>query len=223
MRFPPAAPPSSPILSPISRLPISSPSVPTSYRPCRHPGTIRSVPCLRRRPSLPCSCPPIARPRISPPVTVSSDSANIASPSMPPARPDIAAARPSRRMAPRDAGRVSLTCQFGAGRHGSRWRPLDMSDTVPYACSRRSSGQRIPDTDIEARESGGMRHACRDLYRLRYRVLRHIAFSAENPFPCDFGPFAAERIICSGWVWLSRAYWNHGRGIAHGGSARLCG
>lgn len=141
--------------------------------------------------------------------------------SMPPARPDIAAARPSRRMAPRGAGRVSLTCQFGAGRHGSRWHPMDMSDTVPYACSRRSSGQRIPDTDIEARESGGVRHACRDLYRLRYRVLRHIAFSAKNPFPCDFGPFAAERIICSGWVWLSRAYWNHGRGIAHGGSARL--
>lgn len=42
-------------------------------------------------------------------------------PSMPPHRQDMAAARPSRRMAPRGAGRESLTCLFGAGRHGSRW------------------------------------------------------------------------------------------------------
>lgn len=40
-------------------------------------------------------------------------------PSIPPRRPDIAAARSSRRMAPRGAGRASLTCQFGADRHGS--------------------------------------------------------------------------------------------------------
>lgn len=40
-------------------------------------------------------------------------------PSIPPRRPDIAAARLSRRMAPRGAGRASLTCQFGADRHGS--------------------------------------------------------------------------------------------------------
>lgn len=142
-------------------------------------------------------------------------------PSMPPLSLEMAAARPSRRMAPRWAGRENQICPIGEDRHGSRWRPPDMPDAVPYARSRRSSGQRIPDTDIEAREAGGMRYACRDLYRLRYRALRHIAFAAENPFPCDFDPFVAGRIICSGWVWPSRAYWNHGRGIAHGGSARL--
>ena len=57
-----------------------------------------------------------------------------------------------------------------------------MPDAIHDARSRRSSGQRIPDTDIEAREAGGMRYACRDLYRLRYRALRLIAFSAENTF-----------------------------------------
>lgn len=97
------------------------------------------------------------RPCISSPVAVSSDSAHIASPSMPPARPDIASARPPRRMAPRGAGRESMTCQFGVDRHGSRWRPPDMPDAIHDARSRRSSGQRIPDTDIEAREAGGMR------------------------------------------------------------------
>lgn len=122
------------------------------------------------------------RPCISPPVAVSSDSAHIASPSMPPARPDIAAARPSRRMAPRWARRENQICPIGEDRHGSRWRPPDMPDAIHDARSRRSSGQRIPDTDIEAREAGGMRYACRDLYRLRYRALRHIAFSAENTF-----------------------------------------
>lgn len=209
MRFPSAAPPPSPLLSPIPRLDACSPPVPISYLPATPSQFAMFLPADR------------VRPCISPPVVVSSDSAHIASPSMPPARPDIAAARPPRRMAPRGAGRESMTCQFGVDRHGSRWRPTDMPDAIHDARSRRSSGQRIPDTDIEAREAGGMRYACRDLYRLRYRALRHIAFAAENPFPCDFDPFVAGRIICSGWVWPSRAYWNHGRGIAHGGSARL--
>lgn len=154
-------------------------------------------------------------------VTLRPTSPHHLTPSMSSTRSDIASARPPRRMAPRGAGRENLICPIGADRHGFRWHQPDMLDAIQDARSRRSSGQRIPDTDIEARESGGMRHACRDLYRLRYRVLRYIAFPAENPFPCDFGPFAAERIICSGWVWLSRAYWNHGRGIAHGGSARF--
>lgn len=39
--------------------------------------------------------------------------------SMPPARPDIAAARPSRRVAPRGAGRGSMAYPFGADWHGS--------------------------------------------------------------------------------------------------------
>lgn len=85
-------------------------------------------------------------------------------------RPDIASARLSRRMAPRRAGRVSITCPFGAARHGSRWRPTDMPDAIQDARSRRSSGQRIPDTDIEVREAGEMRYACRDIGQLRYRV-----------------------------------------------------
>ena len=103
-------------------------------------------------------------------------------PYMPSARPDIASARPSRRMAPRWAGRISMACPFGAYRHGSRWRQPDMPYTVSYARSRRSSGQRIPDTDIiEARESGGMRYACRgDSGQLRHRARGRIAFSAEN-------------------------------------------
>lgn len=84
-------------------------------------------------------------------------------PSIPHRRPDIAAARTSRRMAPRRAGRVSMACPFGAYRHGSRWCSSDMPDAVPYVRSRRSSGQRIPDTDMEAREVGGMRHACRTM------------------------------------------------------------
>lgn len=156
-------------------------------------------------------------------VTLRPTSPHHLTPSMSSTRSDIAAARPPRRMAPRGAGRASLTCPLGENRHGSRWRPLDMLDAVPYARSRRSSGQRIPDTDIiEARESDGMRHACRgDSGQLRYRACRHIAFSAGNPFPCDFDSFVAGRIIFLGWVWLSRAYWNHGRGIAHGGSARF--
>lgn len=100
---------------------------------------------------------------------------------MPPARPDIAAARPSRRMAPRLAGRASLTYSFGEDWQGSRWCLPDKSDFVSYARSRRSSGQRIPDTDMEAREVGGMRHACRDPYRLRYRARGHIALLTEIP------------------------------------------
>ena len=108
-------------------------------------------------------------------------------PSMPPARPDIAAARPSRRMAPRWAGRASMACPFGAYRHGSRWCSSDIPDAVPYVRSRRSSGQRMPDTYIEARETDGMLYACRDPYRLRYRARGHIAFPAKNP-PIRFRP-----------------------------------
>lgn len=82
-------------------------------------------------------------------------------PSMPPLSLEMAAARPPRRMAPRGAGRESMTCQFGVDRHGSRWRPTDMPDAIHDARSRRSSWQRIPDTDMEAREAGEMLYACR--------------------------------------------------------------
>lgn len=108
-------------------------------------------------------------------------------PSIPYRRQDKASARPSRRMAPRDAGRVSLTCQFGAGRHGSRWRPLDMSDTVSYACSRRSSGQRIPDTDIEARETDRMLYACRTTISCDTGFTGISHFKPKSP-PVQFRP-----------------------------------
>lgn len=99
---------------------------------------------------------------------ISSYGRNLLAPFMPPFRSDMAAARLSRRMAPRRAVRASLTFPFGADRHGSRWCQQDMYDAVIYARSRRSSGQRIPDTDIEARETCGMRYACRGSGQLRY-------------------------------------------------------
>ena len=145
---------------------------------CQHP--YRFPTCLRRRPSLPCSCHQIEHAhlyRLRLPYRLWS----------PHRRPDIAAARSSRRMAPRRAGMVSMACPFGAYRHGSRWCSSDIPDAVPYVRSRRSSGQRIPDTDMEAREVGGMQHACRDPYRLRYRARGHIAFPAKNP-PVQFRP-----------------------------------
>lgn len=147
------APLPSSIFSPIPRLDACSPSVPISYLPA----ACDAVPVCQvtaRHRTCPCISPSVAA---SSRAAVSSDSAHIASPSMPPARPDIASARPPRRMAPRGAGRESMTCQFGVDRHGSRWRPPDMPDAIHDARSRRSSGQRIPDTDIEAREAGGMR------------------------------------------------------------------
>lgn len=116
--FPPTAPPLSPLLSPISRLDACSPPVPISYLPATPSQFAMFLPSDR-------TCP-----RISLPVAVSPDSAHIASPSMPPARSDIAAARPSRRMAPRGAGRASLTYPFGAGRHDSRWCLPDMLDAI---------------------------------------------------------------------------------------------
>lgn len=180
---PPLSPIPAPFLSSITYRSVYLPSVPTPYRPCRLLGT-SVVPLPRRRQRPLRSRSPIAHARVyrlrSPhrftqPYRIT--------PSMPPRRPDMASARLSRRMAPRGAGRASLTCQFGAGRHGSRWCQPDMHDAVIYARSRRSSGQRIPDTDIEAREAGGMRHACRgDSGQLRYRARRHIAFPAEITF-----------------------------------------
>lgn len=109
-------------------LPASLADPPSTRHPCRFPV------CLRRHPSLPCSCPPIARSRISTPVAAfsrtaaSSNSVYIIqlrlhhlTPSIPYRRQDKASARLSCRMAPRRAGRVSMACPFGAYRHGSRW------------------------------------------------------------------------------------------------------
>lgn len=58
-------------------------------------------------------------------------------------------------------GGESMACQIGANRRGFRWRPTDMPDAIHDARSRRSSWQRIPDTDMEAREAGEMLYACR--------------------------------------------------------------
>lgn len=176
---------------------------------------------LRRRPSLPCSCPPIARPRISPPVAASSDFAHISSPSMPPARPDIAAARPSRRMAPRWAGRISMACPFGAYRHGSRWRQPDMLDAIHDA--RVPAGHRGSRYPILIWRRRKRAECCMRVEPRLVAIPGSLAYriSSQNRLPCNFDPFVAGRIICSGWVWLSRTYWNHGRGIAHGGSVRL--
>lgn len=154
MRFPSAAPPPSPILSPMSpRLPATR----ADFLSAR--GVVPVCHVLARRSHMPMhiafgrrivSCRRIIQLR-----------PHRLTPSMPPARPDIASARPSRRMAPRGAGRVSMACQFGVERHDSRWRPTDMPDAIHDARSRRSSWQRIPDTDMEAREAGGMLYACR--------------------------------------------------------------
>lgn len=108
-------------------------------------------------------------------------------PSMPPARPDIAAARSPRRMAPRGAGRVSMACPFGAYRHGSRWCSSDIPDAVPYVRSRRSSGQRIPDTDIEARETDGMLYACRTTISCDTGFTGISHFQPKSP-PVQFRP-----------------------------------
>ena len=108
-------------------------------------------------------------------------------PSMPPARPDIAADRSSRRMAPRGAGRVSMACPFGAYRHGSRWCSSDIPDAVPYVRSRRSSGQRIPDTDIEARETDGMLYACRTTISCDTGFTGISHFQPKSP-PVQFRP-----------------------------------
>lgn len=105
---PPAAPPLSPIpaplLSSITHRPVCLPSVPTSYRPCRLLGTsVAPLPRCRHRPLR--SRSPIAHARVyrlrSP--HRSTQPYHI-TPSVPPRRPDIAAARPSRRMAPRGTG-----------------------------------------------------------------------------------------------------------------------
>lgn len=153
---------------------------------CQHP--YRFPTCLRRRPSLPCSCHQIEHAhlyRLRLPYRLWSP--HRLTPYMPPARPDIASARPSRRMAPRRAGRVSMACPFGAYRHGSRWCSSDMPDAVSYVRSRRSSGQRIPDTDMEAREVGGMRHACRTTISCDTGFTGISHFKPKSP-PVQFRP-----------------------------------
>ena len=182
------------------RFPVYPLPVPISCRSRRHQGTTASSLRLRRRPSLPCSCPPIARQRISPPVAASSDSAHISSPSMPAARPDIAAARPSRRMAPRGVGRASLTYPFGAGRHDSRWCLPDMLDAIHDA--RVPAGHRGSRYPILIWRRGKRAECC---MRVEPRLVaipgtQAYRISSQNRLLCDFDPFAAGRIILLGWV-----------------------
>lgn len=174
----PAAPSPSPLLSPIPRL---SAPVPISYLPATPSQFAMFLPADRALTHIDSSRFIFSHRRII------QLRLHRLTPSIPHRRPDIAAARSSRRMAPRRAGRISMACPFGAYRHGSRWCSSDIPDAVPYVRSCRSSGQRIPDTDIEARETDGMLYACRDPYRLRYRARGHIAFPAKNP-PIRFRP-----------------------------------
>lgn len=120
-------------------------------------------------------------------VTLRPTSPHHLTPSMSSTRSDIAAARLSRRMAPRGAGMVIMACPFGAYRHGSKWCSSDMPDAVPYVRSRRSSGQRIPDTDMEAREVGGMRHACRTTISCDTEFTGISHFKPKSP-PVQFRP-----------------------------------
>ena len=153
---------------------------------CQHP--YRFPTCLRRRPSLPCSCHQIEHAhayRLRSPYYPTQPYR--LTPSIPHRRPDIAAARSSRRMAPRRAGRISMACPFGAYRHGSRWCSSDIPEAVPYFRSRRSSGQRIPDTDMEAREVGGMRHACRTTISCDTEFTGISHFKPKSP-PVQFRP-----------------------------------
>ena len=143
---------------------------------CQHP--YRFPTCLRRRPSLPCSCHQIEHAhlyRLRLPYRLWSP--HRLTPYQMPYRMSVPAGH-------RGSGYPILIW-----RHG-KWAGCSMRVETPIGC------------DIE--------HA-------------GISHFPPKTILCDFDPFAAGRIICLGWVWPSRAYWNHGRGIAHGDSARLRG